>query len=170
MEVCWFISRPSVFSHIYLTMIVAASITTWSTTFSWMIPCIDMGLTPFSDDASLMRRLNTCWMIATLEHVEVIYLGWLQPRKSFTLAISGLPSSNTVMRMLRNSHLVTTFILKGTPILLCYTPSFPLAHSPNGVLTSCIVSLPRPGVWLHHCSHWLFHKMGWGHAYICGRW
>ena len=45
----------------------------------------------------------------------VIYLGCLQPRKSFALAISGLPSSKAVMRLLRNAHLVNTFILKCPP-------------------------------------------------------
>ena len=49
------------------------------------------------------------------------------------------------MRLLRNAHLVNTFILKGAPILLHYTSSFPLNHSPNGGLTSCTISLPQPG-------------------------
>ena len=43
-------------------------------------------------------------MTATLEHVVVIYLGWIQPRKSFVLAISSLQSLNIVMRLLRNAH------------------------------------------------------------------
>ena len=51
-------------------------------------------------------------MIATLEHVVVIYLGWLQPRKSFALAIFGLPYSKTVMRLLRNALLANIFIPK----------------------------------------------------------
>ena len=118
-----------------------------------MIPCIDVGLIPFSSDASLMRRMNTCWMIATLEHVAVIYLGWLQPIKSFALDSSGLESLKSVMRLLRNAHLVNTFILKSTPILLRYTPSFPLAHFPNGGLIIFIVSLPQPGGML--TSSWL---------------
>ena len=84
-------------------------------------------------------------MIATLEHVAVIYLGWLEPRKSFALSISGLLSSNTIMRLFKNSHLTNIFIPKREPILLYFTPSLPLALFPNGELTSCIVSLPQPG-------------------------
>ena len=51
-------------------------------------------------------------MISTLEHAVVIYLGWIQPRKSFVLAISGLQYLNTVMRLLRNAHLVNIFYPK----------------------------------------------------------
>ena len=49
------------------------------------------------------------------------------------------------MRLLRNSHLVNTSILKSAPIPLHSTLSLLLAHSPNGGLTSCIVSLPQSG-------------------------
>ena len=61
-------------------------------------------------------------MIATLEHVAVIFLGWLQPRKSFTLANSSLQSSKIVMRLLRNTHPTNTSIRKSAPTLLRYTP------------------------------------------------
>jgi len=145
MDIFLFISKQKYFSCIYPVMVAAVSVTTWNTTSSWKIPYIDVGLILFSGNASPMRRLNMCWMISTLEHVVVIYLGWLQPRKSFALAISSLLSSKTVMRLLRNAHLVNIFILKSAPILLRYTSSFPLAHSPNGGLTSCIVSLPQLG-------------------------
>ena len=66
-------------------------------------------------------------------------------QKPSVLAISGLLSLKILMRLLRNAHLVNTSILKSAPILLCYTPSLMLAHSPNGGLTSCIVSLPHSG-------------------------
>ena len=95
-------------------------------------------------------------IIATLEHVAVIYLGWLQPRKSFALAISVLLSSKTVMRLLRNAHPVNIFIQKSACTLLHYTPSLSLAILPNGGYISCIVSLPQLGAWLHHISHGLF--------------
>ena len=49
-------------------------------------------------------------MTAILGHVAVIFLGWLQLRKSFVLAISGLLFLNIVTRLLRNSHLVNAFI------------------------------------------------------------
>ena len=110
-----------------------------------MILCIGVVSIMLSDNALLMKRLTKFWMTATLEHAMVISLGWLQSKKSFALAISGLLSSNTVMRLLRNAHLVNTFILKSAPILLHYTLSLLLAHSPNGGLTSCIVSLPQLG-------------------------
>ena len=160
MDICWFISRRNVFSRIYLAMIAAVSITTWNTISYWMIPCIDMVLNLFSGDASLMRRLNRCWMIATLEHVVVIYLGWLQPRKSFALAIYGILSSKTVMKLSRNAHLVNTFILKSAPIFLRYTPSLSLAHSPNGGLTSCIVSLPQTGGMVTSSYPWVISQNG----------
>ena len=143
MDIFLFISKHNDFSCIFPMTITAVSVTMRNTTSFWMIPFIDVGLNLFSDDASPMRRLNMCWMIATLEHVAVIYLGWLHPRKSFKLAISGLLSSKTVMRLLRNAHLVNTFIPKGTLILLRYTPSLSLVHFPNGGLTLCIVSLPQ---------------------------
>ena len=142
MEICWFISKHNDFSYIYPVMITTISVTTRSNISSWMIPCIDMGLTLFSGDASLMRRLNMCWMIATMEHVEVIYLEFLQPKKSFVLAIFGLLSSKTVMRLLRNAHIANIFIPKSAPILLRFTSPLSLALFPNGGLTSCIVSLP----------------------------
>ena len=34
-------------------------------------------------------------MISTMEHVAVIFIGWLQPRKYFALGIYGLQSSNS---------------------------------------------------------------------------
>ena len=66
-------------------------------------------------------------MIATLEHVVVIYLGWLQPRKSSALAISGLQYLKIAMRLLRNSDHVKIFIQKSAPILLLYTLALQLA-------------------------------------------
>ena len=171
MEIFSFISKHKDFSQIYPLMIAAISVTTQNTTSSWMTLCIDVVSIPFFDDALPTRKMNKCWMIATLEHVAVIYLGWLQPRKSFTLAISSLKSLKTVTRLLRNAHLVNIFIRKSALILLCYNLSFPLAHFPNGGLIICIVSLYlSQGPWLHHCSHWLFYKVGWGHSYICRRW
>ena len=71
-------------------------------------------------------------MIATLEHVVVIFLGWLQPKKSFALDIFGLQSSKTVMRLLRNAHPANISIRKSIPTLPRYTPSLLLALSPNG--------------------------------------
>ena len=62
-------------------------------------------------------------MIATLEHVAVIYLGWIQPRKPFTLAIYVLKYSNTIMRVLRNAHPTNISIQKSVPTLLLYAPS-----------------------------------------------
>ena len=99
--------------------------------------------TPFSDDALHMKRLNRFLMNSTLEHVEVIFLGWLQPRKSFALGIFGLRSLNIVMKQLRNYHPINTFILKSAPTLLLYTPSLLLALFPSGVLISCIIRLPQ---------------------------
>ena len=145
MDIFSFISRHKGFILLYPVTITIISVTMQNTTSSWMTPCIDMGSIPFLGDASPMRKMNMCWMIATLEHVAVIYLGWLQPRKSFALAISGLQYLNTVTRLLIISHLVNIFILKSAHILLRYTPSLLLAHSPNGGLTSCIVILPHPG-------------------------
>ena len=92
------------------------------------------------------ERLNMCWMISTLEHVAVIYLGWLQPRKSFTLVIFGPWSLNISMKRLKNSHHVSSFIQRSSPTLLYSTPSFPLALSPNGGLILCIVILPQLGI------------------------
>ena len=146
MDIFSFIFLHKDFSQLYPVMIVIISVTMQNTTSSWMTLCIDVVSILFSDDALPMRKLKKCWMIATLEHVEVIYLGWLQPKKSFVLAIFGLLSSKIVMRLLRNSHLVNTFILKSAPILLRYTLSLPLALSPNGGLIICIVSLPKLGV------------------------
>ena len=51
-------------------------------------------------------------MIATLEHVVFIFTGWLQPRKSFALGTSCLRPLKIVMKRLRNSHPVNTFIQK----------------------------------------------------------
>ena len=145
MEISSFISRHKGFILLYPMMISTISVTMQNTTSSWMTLCIDVVSIPFSRNALPTRKLNKFWMIATPKHVAVIYLGWLQPKKSFALAISGLPSSKTVMRLLINSHLVSTYILRSTPILLHYTPSLSLAHSPNGGLTSCIVILPQLG-------------------------
>ena len=125
-------------------MIIAAFITMQNTILSSMIHCLDVVLILFSSDSSPMTRLNKFLMTDIQEHVAVIFLGWLQPRKSFALAISGPQSSNIFTRLLRNAHLVNIFIPKSALILLCYTPSLPLAHFPNGGLTSCIVSLPQP--------------------------
>ena len=145
MEIHLFISKHNDFSHIYPMRIVIVSVTTWNTTSSWMIPCTGVGLIIFSSDASPMTSLNMCWMIATLEHVAVIYLGWLQPRKSFALAISRLLSLKTVIRLFRNFHHVNIFIPKSAHILLRYTPSLPLAHFPSGGSTLYIISLPQQG-------------------------
>ena len=145
MDICWFISRCSIFSCIYLAMITAVSVTTRNTILSWMIPCIDVGLTPFFDTASPMRRLNMFWMIATLDNVAVIYLGWLHPKKSFMLSISSLQYLNIVTRLLRNAHPVNIFIWKSALILLHCTLSLLLALLPNRGSIVCIVSLPQLG-------------------------
>ena len=85
MEICSFISKHKYFSQIYPMTITAVSVTTQNTTSSWMTLCIDVVSTLFSGDALPTRKLNKFWMIATLEHVAVIYLGWLQPNFSFAL-------------------------------------------------------------------------------------
>ena len=143
MEVCSFISRHKDFIPLYPVTNAAISVTTQNTTSSWMTLCIDVVSIPFSSDASPMRKLNKFWMIATLEHMAVIYLGWLQPRKSFMLAIFGLQYLNIVMRLLRNAHPINISIWKTAPTLLHYTPSLALALFPNGGSISCIVILPQ---------------------------
>ena len=145
MDICSFISKHKDFSQIYPMTIATVSVTTQNTTSSWMTLCIDVVSIPFSSDALPTRKLNKFWMISPLEHVAVIYLGWLQPKKSFTLAISSLQSLNIVMRLLRNSHLVNIIIQESALILLRYTPSLPLALFPNRGLIICIVHLPQPG-------------------------
>ena len=60
--------------------------------------------------------------------------------------------------MLRNSHLVNTSILKSASIPLRSTSSLPLAHSLNGGLTSCIVSIRGHGyiiVAIHYFTKWV---------------
>ena len=125
--------------------IVATFVTMQSTILSSMIHCIDMVYIPFSDDSSPMTRLNKFLMISIQDHVAVIFLGWLQLRKSCALAIYGLLFLKIIMRLLRNAHPVNIFIQKSALILLRYTPSLSLALFPNGGSIICIVSLPQPG-------------------------
>ena len=80
-----------------------------------------------------MRRMNKSLMISTLEHVAVIFLGWIRPRKSFALAISGPQYAKIVMILLRNAHPTNISIRKRTPTLIRYTPSLSLAFFRNGV-------------------------------------
>ena len=143
MDICSFISRHKDFIQLYPVTTATVSITTQNTTSSWMTPCIDMVSIPFSSDALPTRKLNKFWMTATLEHVAVIYLGWLQPIKSFMLAIFGVQSLKIVMRLSRNAHPANIFIRKSALILLRYTPSLPLALCPNGGLIIYILSLPQ---------------------------
>ena len=97
MNMCSSISRHKGFNLLYPVTIAVVSVTMQNTTSSWMILCIDVVSIPFFGDALPMMTMNKCWMISTLEHVVVIYLGWLQPRKSFALDISGLLSSKNVI-------------------------------------------------------------------------
>ena len=145
MDIWLSISRIRYFSLPYLMTIVVVSVTTQSTISFWMIHCTNMVLIPSFNGSLHMKRLNMLWMTATLEHVEVIFLGWLQSRKSFVVGISGLWYLNIVMKWLRNSHPVNMFIQKITPTVLLYTPSLQLALFPSGVLILCIVRLPRSG-------------------------
>ena len=71
-------------------------------------------------------------MIATLEKVAVIFMGWKQLRKSFALGIFGPQYSNIVTRRLKNAHPVSFSIQKRAPTPLLYTPSLPLALLKNG--------------------------------------
>ena len=144
MEICSFISKQKYFSQIYPVTTIAVSVTMQNTTSYWMTLCIDVVSIMFSSDALPMRKLNKFWITAILEHVAVIYLGWIQLRKSFAMAISGLQSLKIVTRILRNAHPGNIFIQKSAPILLCYTPSLLLAHLSNGGLNLCIVILPQP--------------------------
>ena len=160
MEIWSFISTLRYFSPTYPLTIIIISVTKKSTISFWMIHCTDVVLIPSFNSSLCMKRMKRFWMISTLENVVVIFLGWLQPRKSFVLGISGLQYSKIVMRWLRNSRPVNTSILKTTPTLLLYTLSLQLALLPNGVLILCIVILPQLGAWLHHWSRGLFHKMG----------
>ena len=144
-EICWFISRHKDFSPLYPMTITSVSVTTQNTTSSWMTLCIDVVSISFSGNSLLTRKLNKFWMISTLDHVVVIYLGWLQPRKSFALAISSLQYLKIVTRLLRNAHLVNIFIQKSALILLHWTPSFFSSLSPNGGSIICIVNLPQSG-------------------------
>ena len=160
MEIWSSISILKYFISTYPMTIVIVSVTTQSTISFWMIHCIDVVSIPSFNDVLHMKRLNMFWMIATSEHVAVIYLGWLQPKKSFTLAIPSLQSLKIVTRLWRNSHPVNIFIRKSTLILLRYTPSLSLALFPMGDWLYALYAYLSWGAWLHHHIRWLFHKMG----------
>ena len=145
MDIWLSISKLKYFSPPYLVTIIIISVTTQNTISFWMIHCTDVVSIPSFDGALHMKRLNKTWMTATLEHVAVISVGWLQPRKFFTLGVYGLLSLKIVMKRLRNVHPFNTFIQKSAPTLLLYTPSLQLALFPNVVLILCIITLPQPG-------------------------
>ena len=160
MEILSSVSRPIYFSLTYPMTIIVISVTTQSTISFWMIHCTDVVYILSFGDTLHMKRLKRFSMISTLEHVAVIFLGWLQPIKSSVLGISSPWSSNIVMRQLRNSHPAIAFIPKSAPNLLLYTPSFQLALFPNGVLILCIVRRPHSRGMVTSSEPWIISKNG----------
>lgn len=84
-------------------------------------------------------------MISILEHVEVIFLGWLQPKKSYASDTFILPYSKIVWKLLKSVLYVKLFIQKHALILLHCILSLLLTLLQNGALILYIVSLPQPG-------------------------
>jgi len=82
-------------------------------------------------------------MTVTLEFVVIIFLGWLQPRKSYVPIIFGPPYSKTVSMLSNNAHLVKFFKKRHVPTLLHCIPLFSSAPLQNGALILCNVSLPQ---------------------------
>jgi hypothetical protein len=80
-----------------------------------------------------------------LELVAVIFLGWLQPRKSYVSVIFGPSSSNIVFRLSNDAHLVKFFKTRHAPTLLYCIPLSPSTPLSNGAFILCNVSLPHPG-------------------------
>jgi hypothetical protein len=71
-------------------------------------------------------------MIAIVELVVVIFLGWKQLRKFCEKGSFGLLSSKTVLKQLKSAICAKSFQEKVAHILLLCTLSLPLAPSPNG--------------------------------------
>jgi hypothetical protein len=92
-----------------------------------------------------MKRLNTFLMTVTLEPVAVIFLGWLQLRKSYVSTTFGPLFSKIVLRQSKNAHPAKFFTKRHAPTLLCCIPLLPSAPLPNGALISCSVILPQLG-------------------------
>src|ERR1700729_4156948 len=84
-------------------------------------------------------------MTVTLERVAVICLGMPLPKRFCALVIFGRLYSKIVLLRSENATIVKFLIGKCALHLLLSIPSLPSVHSPNGVSTSSLVTLTRPG-------------------------
>src|ERR1700722_11164759 len=84
-------------------------------------------------------------MTVTLERVAVICLGMPLPKRFCALVIFGRLYSKIVLLRSENATIVRFLIGKCALHLLLSIPSLPSGPSPNGVSTSSLVTLTRPG-------------------------
>jgi hypothetical protein len=84
-------------------------------------------------------------MIVTLELVEIIFLGWLQPKKFYVWFIFRPPYSKIASRTLKNSHPIKYFKGKHIPTQLHFILLSLSSPFPNGASILCNVSLPQRG-------------------------
>ena len=84
-------------------------------------------------------------MIATEGRVVVIYLGFLQPKKSLEQAIVGRPSSKIALMQSRNATLARCLHVICARNLPHYIPLSPPFPSLSGCLILWIATQPRLG-------------------------
>ena len=90
-------------------------------------------------------QLRLCWMIATEGRVVVIYLGFLQPKKSWEWDIFGHRYSKIVSMQSRSVTLARYLHTICAHILPYYILLSPLVPSRSGGLTSWIAAQLRLG-------------------------
>ena len=94
-----------------------------------------------------MTRLRLCWMISTEGRVVVIYLGFLQPKKSWERDIFGCRSSNIVLMRTRSVTLAKCLQAICAPIQPCYILlSLPIPLLSGGLILWIVAQLWLGGI------------------------
>jgi hypothetical protein len=120
-EILSSISKPKLFGLIFLVQIIIVSGIKPVNTLSSVIPFTTMVLIPYFYDVSPTMKLRKIGIIVTLEHVAVICLGMLLPKRSYKLVIFGLHCLRITLMSSINSMLVKPTTIRFNLTLLLFT-------------------------------------------------